>query len=423
MLFYSVLSLLAFYQENPQPVVTEELRVTYVMLDVVALDKKGRLVDDLTLSDFQVTENGQPVEPAYFDTLDYRADAPLPDMSDVPEEYRPANVERPLRQVILAMDMEQLKLFEARRAFKQIRFFLNTLDGSQRVAVNMYDMDRGSLSKGFLEDRETLLTLLAQYEDRYMGKYLDRRSPWNAPDSGPMLLVNNDQGSSWGSDLRKARGGPTTERGNQFTDLEAAFRSCAMMGGVDCVQDRLEEYLQDQRDRTDRILGQLELLAYDFKEEKGLKIIFFLSPGFTMDNHFAARELAQKYGVGDNFMSVDQGFASNNQFQRVVHASIKNRVIFNTFDIFNGRLGHQYRSYTNEMDRSLRALARESGGAFSSKSHLKASMNKALEKNRFFYVIGYNSPQEGDPEVFRKIKLKVKRKGVKLRHRKGYFVK
>ncbi len=420
MLLYCLLS---FFQSGPQTVVAEAFRVEYVLLDVVALDKKGNLVDDLVLSDFEVTEDKQKIEATYFDTLDYRTDAPMPDMTEVPEEYRPAqSQEPPTRQVILALDMDELKMFDARRAFKQMRYFLESLDGSQRVKVNIYNMTTHSLSKGFLSDRDRLLAILDDFSDRYFQDYEDKRFGTSSRDSS-LLLGNHDSSpNGWGIG-RDAPRGPATlsERGNKFTDLEAAFKNCGMMGGVRCVQDRLDEYLEEQRTRTEQILAQLELLAYDFKEEKGLKIIFFLSPGFTMDNHYAALELAGKYGVHNDFLEVDQRFASQDQFKRVVHACIKNRVVFNTFDIFNGNLNHKYRSYVNETDRSLRSLANESGGSFSSKRQLKSSMNEALEKNSFFYVIGYNSPSR-DSDAFRRIKLKVKRKGVTLHYRQGYYV-
>jgi len=125
-------------------------------------------------------------------------------------------------------------------------------------------------------------------------------------------------------------------------------------------------------------------------------------------------------------------------FNRVIHACLKNRVIFHTFDVYNTDADHRrlmsaehsglasdamtrvYRDYSYEVAEGLRDLAEQSGGTFTQAHTLKGTMNNVLEDNRYFYVLGYTSP-EGKSGKFRKIKLKVKRKGVDLQYRKGYY--
>lgn len=47
-------------------------------------------------------------------------------------------------------------------------------------------------------------------------------------------------------------------------------------------------------------------------------------------------------------------------------------------------------------------------------------MTQSVSQQRFFYILGYHSPAKNSGK-FRKIKVKVKRRGVKLAYRRGYY--
>jgi hypothetical protein len=73
-----------------------------------------------------------------------------------------------------------------------------------------------------------------------------------------------------------------------------------------------------------------------------------------------------------------------------------------------------------EIASGISELTEESGGRFFQTYTLTNPIQKVLDEDRFSYLIGYQSP-DGRPGRFRKIKIKVKRKGVKLYYRQGYY--
>ena len=431
--------------QNTEFGVQERLRVEYVLLDVVALTRKGEIVDDLTASDFEVKENKNKVEVTYFDTLDFRAGAE-PDLSDIPEEFRSMVSDSSKQQIILAIDLESTQMTDAKKTFAQLQDFLKSLDGNTSYHINIYSMERGSITKGFVNNVQAALEALAELEGRHFDGLMRQNSHYSSGGEGLLL-----------GDGRRNRPRRTNDQGmlredsHKLAHLEEALRTCATLHNFDlamrnkCINDSVGDFILEQQYRTERIIGELEILTYKFEANQGLKTMLFVSPGFALNSMSSAMDLARAYKRGDDPVGPGEGFIDigsfriqREDFQRVIHACIKNRVIFHTFDIFNSdealrrstsaafsnasaAVTRAYRNYSFEVADGLRELADESGGDFFQGGALTKAMNRTLDKNQFFYVIGYNSPKDGKPGKFRKIKIKVKRKKVKLRYRQGYF--
>jgi len=430
------------FQDPGEITVNERFRVEFVRLDVLARDRKGNPIFDLTPEDFVVRENGKKVALSFFEALDLRP--PTDDGEPLPE-LTPGGItiNRGVQQFILAIDLESAQVLESRKTFEQLNRFIKSLDSEQDNLINIYSMERGSITDGFSRDLEAVKLALKNLEDRHFEGLKRERDPRR----GDLLLSDHDPGYQ----PRQARGMGTlsTQDPNNFFELERAFKNCAdLYGSFDgpglsrCISDTLEMFMEEQRIRTQRVLGELELLAYKFEEEEGLKSILLISPGFALHSVNSAHELAQLYlGRGDrgaaSFPGTYGRLYMEEDFQKVVHACIKNRIIFHTFDIYNGNIESQralgvefqgasrnvssiYRGFESDITMGLRELADESGGSFTQTPTLGPAMKKTIEKNNFFYVLGYESP-DGKPGKFRKIKIKSKRRGVKFQYRKGYF--
>lgn len=436
-----LLTSMLMFQTNGDVVVNERFRVEYVRLDVLARDKKGNPVFDLKPEDFDVRENGKKVKLSFFEVLDLRVPEPG---EPLPEEtITGIPIIREKQQIIIAIDLESAQLIESRKTFKQLHKFLEDLDPELDTYINIYSMDRGSITDGFSNKTEQIKAALTDLEERHFdGLRRNRESG-----GGDLLLRDHDPGyrGRQPTGLSNLR----TDDPNNFIELERAFRSCQdLYGSFDsaglmrCLSDTLEAFIEEQRIRTERVLGELELLAYKFENEKGLKTIMLVSPGFALHSVSSAYELAQTFqGRGDRGAATFPGTYGKlflePEFQRVVHACIKNRIIFHTFDIYNGNMESRralgvefqgasrsisgaYRSFESDITMGLRELSDQSGGTFIQSPTLGPAMTKTMQKNNYFYVIGYESP-EGKRGKFRKIKIKSKRKGVKFRYRKGYF--
>jgi len=436
------------FQNNNDIIYNEELQVNFVLLDVVVTDRKGNLVDDLKPSDFEVKENRDKVDVVYFDTLDFRSGG-TPKLEGVPEEHRDLVEAAEVQQVILAIDLESAPLLEAKRAFEQIRQFLKGTaeDTGQTYALNLYSMDRGSLTKGFVANPKIALDTLNEFEQTHFDDERERRA--GSSGGGSLLLPDHDAG--WRPPTSNRMGGDSfTETSNArslFERLEKEFDNCQFMSGglrgemSRCIGDVLSAFVQEQEFRTERIIGELEILTYKFQDKKGLKLMLLVSPGFALNYVNSAYDLARAYASGGDTLhasGIGGKLDIRRDFRRVLHACIKNRVIFHTFDIFNhssefnrsfdisrrgaapAAIRRAYRGYRFEITEGLRTLAEESGGSFFQTPNLKGPIDKVLGRNQFFYVLGYNSP-EGKPGEYRNIKVKAKGRGLKLRYRSGYF--
>lgn len=443
MSLFMMLGFLA-YQGN-QSIAEERLKVQYVLLDVVVSDRKGRLVTDLKLEDFEVTENKQPVKVTFFDHLDYTSEIgktlQIQDDTLTVEKKTTKADEKPLQQIIVALDFESVVDEELNKGFSQLQQFFDSLDDAYRYSINLYALDRGSLSGGFVSDVPTIKRALSDYQDRFRR---DRRREGAWDSDNPLF---GGGGSSRG---RMNSGGfqALTDDVNDISSLEEALVECTKFGNsrgqaCQCIAETIAQFMEEQKLRTERVIGELEILTAKFDDGTDLKTMMFVSPGFALRNIPAVEELGDALGrnIGCTDGRGPDPFGGrlyiDADFKRVTHACIKNRVIFHTFDIFNTNKAQRrgisaefrgssanvrsaYWNYGKQVSEGLRELARESGGEFKQIFRLDGAMNKTLQENRFFYVLGYSSPP-GASDTFREIKIKVKRKRVKVRHRRGYF--
>jgi VWFA-related protein len=441
------LSLLAF--QRADFAVQERFRVEYVTLDVRAVDRDGNPVTDLKLSDFEIKENRKRVQPDFFDILDFRQDLMIDELLSG-LEARQTKVQQKVRQIIIAMDLEWTKPRDALAAFTQMRDFLKTLPSDVVYRINLYSLERGSITQGFVDTPARVIAYLDEFQERHLARF-DRKSPYR-PQGGGML----DYGGSKANTLERNRAGESSRIDgdvNDLEDLEDAFRECGQ-GFIGsqfpddyprCISTTLRDYMERMENRARQAIGGLEILTYKFEDNDDLKMIFFVSPGFSYTDLTSANQMANLYITGELFGTPGNflkggNFNLKDEFSRVLHACIKNRVIFNSIDIFNGDTGQNrrftqahslnpnvnnqvgtiYNSYKMEIASGIAELAEESGGRFFQSFTLTNPIQKVIDEDRFFYQIGYQSP-EGRPGRFRKIKIKVKRKGVKLYYRQGYY--
>ncbi len=452
---FAILASLAFFQE--EPLIQEKYTVQYVMLDVVAVDKRsGKMIKDLKLSDFVVTENRKKVKVQTFEVLDFSSpvEAPAapavitaPTSSGPPPGLTIAEPP-PLEQYILAIDLESAMITEIHRAFSEVEKFVKQLETRENLGIMVYSLSHGALTDGFVEDPKALFGQLLNHRDQFIGEI--------KPNQGSSTVIHGDN---------KQHGG-RTRLNRSLEELERKFDQCRNLynprdqGGIarlnGCIDDELAAFIDIQEIRVERAIGELEALTFRFTETPGPKTILFLSPGFSLQPGTAGIELARLYRSGSvdpnqgsrdptldliraqqpNFNSTSVSARSyEREFRRVAHACIRNRVVFHTFDAFNFGMAEQrqltsgkrmnravteaYKTYVNELNGGLYQLARESGGRFFASTTVVGPMLNLTREPQYIYVLGYQSPL--GKKGYRKIKIKCKRRGVELRHRAGYF--
>ncbi len=434
-----------FWVQNDDIVVDERFRVEYVVLDIRATTRGGELVTDLSPEDFVITENRKKVDITFFDVLDLRGTTSdqLPEslaMAEKPKPEVPVNPGPPVPQVILALDLDSAEHLGMLDAFDQTREFLASF-ADQNILLNVYSLQNGRVTQGFVTDVSVALADFDEYVDKTYGRMFD---------SGKEAF-SELKGSTQDGPRQTRRPSTTLLPGpKSLSDIENAYEQCLRYRAGKasaCIRDTLREVLEEQELQALRVINQIESLTYHFQDTQGLKIMYFISPGFSVEAPQAPQQLAQIYlnqleetgrEQDPSMMFRGSGYSLRDEYQRVVHAFIRNRVVFHTIDIFNTgtaanrsisaehglgsgpSLDRVYHQYEFDMGSGLSQLADDSGGSFHQLSRMAEFIVENIEQNRFYYVIGYTSPSS-KPGKFRTIKIKSKRKGVKLSHRKGYI--
>ena len=92
------------------------------------------------------------------------------------------------------------------------------------------------------------------------------------------------------------------------------------------------------------------------------------------------------------------------------------------FDINEGVGLDTDRNYLNATMDTLRVLADQTDGrAIVNRNDLETGMKQIVNDSSAYYLLGYNSTQAPSDGKFHEIKVRVKRPGVQVRARKGYW--
>jgi len=437
--------------QNTELAVQETLRVDYVLIDLLVLDKNNQPVEDLTLKDFVVKENGRKMTVDTFQVVDFKKlelSSVEIEQADGSNKTTPLVTER-RPQFIFALDQESLYLTEIRKSFTQFRNILESDQLPQDADYLLYSMESGVLTPGFVSNLDHFIEAVNQFEDRLTSRYSKE-------------VDEKNQARRQGSHRSSGRSSSGNRR---LQELQALLESCLSHLGprasgrekanaISCAKDVTEAFVEDEEYRLRRVLGELEALAYRFEVETGQKRIFFISPGFSLTPGQQGVQLANYmlsntyrgglHQPGDGLqiaetMTMPLPRSFHKDFQKVVHACTRNRVVFHSLDIFtnaqenaitldvrglNRGQGDQLRKFHSEYLREnslgLERLATTSGGFYSRSPSLKKTINLWMPRLRYAYLLGYASP-EGKPGKYRKIKIKCKRKGTTLHYRRGYY--
>ncbi|MDJ0836577.1 MAG: VWA domain-containing protein [Acidobacteriota bacterium] len=441
--------------------VQEEVRVRFVLLDVAAYDKEGMPVMDLTADDFVVEDDRKKVDVTYFSTEDRRRPFDYETMiipakdGAIPEN--PLSVTLP--KLVLVLDFQPLRDEEALAAFDQLESFLKQLGPKYRYLIRVYALDKRFIGDRWEDRPQKILERLEEYKDWFfrvreeghnwvsdrMSNVPERDSGWvtrEAPETYAGPLENLGQ-------LVDAVRRCISRRDPRITRYITNPCQCAGL---------VSYYIQKQKERSALIVKDLELLAGQMGDDSELKSMFILTPGFLVKDVYGLPELrmyflqagcrnlgAEARNPTRNFrgpspiIEPEKFYLLGSDFNRVYSMCARNRITYHTFDIgdsqplerrmgreigggVRGSFGRIQKTYNQEQVRAMIDMAEETGGSFVPFDQLGTmdqAMTRILEDYRFVYVLGYNAPQ-GKPDKYRKVKVKVKRKGLTLRYRRGY---
>jgi VWFA-related protein len=341
-----------------------------VEVSVVVTDREGKPVTDLRREDFTLNEDRVPQSISIFQVNDGRAAAtamiPLPD-AGVPMFSNAAGPAASATSVLLldslnaAFDSQYFARRHLDRYLKASRpgdrFALYALDGALRV---LHD---------FTDDHVSLRNAV----DRYR---INRAAVYDASQEPPAELAEGGI-SVWIAD-------PSGNMADFFTER-----------------------------RAHNTFDALHALADHLSGVAGRKSLVWLSEGFSIPEGPGRAEFLHRLRRAMQSLSDAQVVLYPVDARGLVGAqtvSPRGQVRFTTFRAIRGNI---------EM---MDVVAEETGGrAFKNTNALDRSIQSAVDDSRFTYLLGYYPADATSNGRYRNIKVAVRKPGLTVRHRRGYF--
>jgi VWFA-related protein len=379
-----------------------------VQTDVIVTDKKGNLVTDLKVEDFEIFENGkpqpitnfsfilaetQPTPPKTENKKDKTADKDLPPVPAA--RLRPEQVRRTIALIVDDLGLSYESIYFARRALK--KFVDEQMQPGDLVAVMRTSAGAGALQQ-FTSDKRQLyaaIELLRWYPQGRGG--LSAFAPIEQSNQEPIREGQDPESLSDFATFRE-------ESNEDFN----RFRDTVFIRGT---------------------LGAIRYVVNGLKDLPGRKSVVLLSDGIQLFGRDADND-----GIVDYVRSLtDQ---ANRAAVTLYTMDVRGlQVLGITAADDTGGLSTQgisdamstrSESFFRSQD-GLDYLAKETGGLFIHNTNdIAGGIKDILKDQKGYYLLGYRPDEstfdrKGKRTQFNKIKITVKRPGLRVRHRAGFY--
>jgi len=379
----------------PEESFAEAIDVSVVNLDVFVTDRKGQPLSGLTREDFEIYEDGKPVEITNFYAESGVAVVPARDASG------PGTAQAP----------------PARPPEQQLRLVIFVDDANTAASgrAKILDRLRGFLHADLQPGDQVMLV-------RY-GRSLEIRREFTSDLARIEADIQTLRGES--SDL--ARRDASSEEGtDQIIDvLETA-------GWDISIETLLRNYSEKETQRLSAALDALGSVVSWLGGVSGRKAILYVSdglplvPGDDVWQWAALRtaNLRDSFSAGKTISALGaQPYDATRRFRDLTAQASRNRVTL--YPIEGGGTQEVRGTAIRELmvqnqQTGLRFLAQDTGGrAMLNVADPQAALRLMSEDLTTYYSLGYQPQRPGD-EVEHKIEVKVKVKGAQARHRQWY---
>lgn len=364
-----------------QPPVTFRVEVNYVEVDAFVTDAQGTPVTDLTASDFEILEDGKPQKVSAFSLVNIpieRAERPLfagkPIEPDVQTNERLEG-----RIYLLVLDDIHTDFTRSPRVKAAARRFIEQNFGTNDLAAVVYT-GRADASQDFTNNPRLLIQAIEKFNGRKLRSATIQR-------------------------IEGARSNPETGAlapGDDIEQMDRAFRARSVMNNV----RKLAEFMAGVRGRRKAMLLIGEGIDYNIFEATG--VLGSTASAVLLDTQ-------------DAIASATRGNVS-------IYAIDPRGLVVGDEDLITQSStigdadGRAMQSELRLSQDSLRVLASSTGGfAAVNRNDLDGAFDRIVAENSSYYMFGYYSTNERRDGRFRKIEVRVKRPGLRVRNRNGYF--
>ena len=401
------------------------ISVTLVQVDAVVMDGKGKYVTDLKPEDFEIREDGkrQPITNfSYVEAPPARPPArvdsskqPAKTLPTPPSRLRPDQVRRTIALVVDDLGLSFESTAFVRDALK--RFVSQQMEPGDLVAIIRTGAGMGALQQ-FTSDKRLLYAAI-------------ERVRWNPTGRGGISAFAPLEGATQTqTDPRGGAGGATGGGQSDMADARA----------------RLDRFREDVF--AVGTLGALNYVVRGLRELPGRKSVILFSDGFAIYNRPSLTASSIRNGNTSFNSSELQGPTRvYDALRRLTDLANRASVVIYTMDarglqvlgltaadntagMTASELDDQLqdrRDQFNSTQEGLHYLADETGGFFIRNTNdLNRGIRRVLEDQRGYYLIGYVPEAasfraaRGVPP-FHKVSVKVKRAGLHVRSRTGFY--
>ncbi len=403
--------------QTPQPTKTpaktddETIRVSsdLVLLDALVIDKNGNQVSDLTPSDFEIIQDGKTqkivnfgyVNPSESVVRTNETKQIKADKSQIP--IPPIRVRTDAGRIITFVIDDgnclatQVGIASAKDALR--KFINEQMLPDDRVAV--YRTRGGSsLLQMYTSNKETLL------------KGVDKIS-WFPSGCGSAFNA-----AVFDNTFKSQRGGGASQgKGSFESDEDAQFR-------------------RDNQtfERENQVIGTVGVLNFVVDRLKSLpqrKIVFFLSEGLAIadreQNVIDSRALDALRDISDKAARASVVIYTMSNKGNTIPGMLEAQDAVDP-GILGGtdqseRISRSRIDEENSLNDGLAYLADTTGGKFiRNRNFLETGIKEVLTRESGYYLIGYEPQDDSfDGKQFHKIEIRVKREGLSVASRKGFY--
>lgn len=369
--------------------------INFVRVDAIVTDRKGNPVDDLTLEDFELSEDGKPQKP---ETLR---------LVKVDPEVAPSYTQRTIRTRI---DEETAAADETSRIFV---FFLD--DYAVRRESSM------SVKRPLVE----FITNELAPNDLISVMY-----PLTPIDA--VTLTRNHQGvinTIQKFEGRKYNYDPINDLERDYVykltpDAIERLRRQVSLTAIRGISTKLGSLREGRKSLILVSEGYSALLPPQLRSD--MPGGFGGTGGATRDafagDNNPMEDRAQFSASLDLLQELEDVFAAANRNNTSIYAVDPRGLSTGEFDISTNISGTTSQRFLNNSMDSLRSLAENTDGrAIVNRNDLGTAMKQIVRDASAYYLIGYTSSEAPMDGKFHEIRVRVKRPGVQVRHRKGYW--
>ena len=348
-----------------------------VRVSVVVHDNRGRPVHGLTPADFQIFEDGREQTVSLFLVEDSAIRATT---AGRPDTYS-NRIDGPgaTGVTLILFDRLNTRYEHQLQARAHVIKYLEQVRPDDRVGLYVLDGDALRVLHGFTRDAASLLDALQRARARESGALAGSEETAVAP--------------------------PSTGDAAEDAELEAWLQE---------TERRVRGFFMQRR--IDATAGALETLATHLAGVRGRKNIIWISSSFPLRYH-------------DGISMQNAGPDVLRATRALNHADISiypvdARGLVGAFATSPSARQQQFTTLGTVMGpvETSQVVAERTGGrAFFNTNDLGSAIRRAVEDTSLTYVLGYYPGEANWDGRFRDITVKVRRRGVDVRHRKGYF--